>query len=77
MNRMREKTYNGIVLKFFVDGKLITKTFRNVPHDTIKAANKVISSDYQGKRKGTYWVGYDWMNKPIWIRGVLSGVLSV
>jgi hypothetical protein len=77
MNSLRPKTYNGIVLKMFIDGKLTTKTFRNVPSDTIKAANKIISSEYKGKRKGTFWVGYDWMNKPIWLRGVLYGVLYV
>lgn len=76
MNRT-QRTYNGIVLKMFIDGRLTTKTFKNVPSDTIKSANKIIDSEYTGKRKGMYWVGYDYMKRPIWVRGVLSGVLSV
>lgn len=72
-----QETYNGIVLKMFIDGKLTTKTFRNIPQDTIKTANKIIDSEYTGKRKGTYWVGYDWMDRPIWVRGVLVGTLFI
>ena len=74
MTTFRSRTYNGIWLKLFIDGKLTTKMFRNVPRDTMKAASKVIDSEYKGKRKGTYWVGYDWQDKPIWVRGVLVGI---
>lgn len=71
------KTRNGIVLKTFVEGKLKTVTFRNVPSDTMNKANNMIDSEYNLKRKGSFLVGYDWQNKPVWVRGVLCGVLSV
>lgn len=74
MHTFRNRTYNGILLKLFIDGKLTTKMFRNVPHDTLKSANKMIDHTYTGKRKGMFWVGYDWQNKPIWVRGVLVGI---
>ena len=70
-----KRIYNGIVLKLFIDGKLTTKPFTNIPADTIKTANKMIAAGYKGKRKGTFFVGYDWLKRPIWVRGVLSGVL--
>ncbi len=74
MNAFRSRTYNGILLKLFIDGKLTTKMFRNIPRDTMKRANQIIDDNHTGKRKGTYWVGYDWQNNPIWVNGVLVGI---